>query len=161
MILLFRLLFGFWFEMLDPSFSLVTDLNRNLSGSVSKRFRLACNIILSCVTLINCQKPGYPTCWEFSHIQLFCKNEMHYFLRNPYSTSFASLCNSSVTHNHIMDFNDYFWSCQGKRPFRMGSTSRLSLPCLNSATLLFYGSIWSDILSQCCYNNSMNSLLLQ
>ena len=43
-------------------------------------------------------------------------------------------------------------------PPEWGSTSRLFLPCLNSVAILLYGSIWSDILSQCCYNNSMNSL---
>ena len=122
-----------------------------MSGSVSKKFRLASDI-LSCVLLINCQKSGYPTGWEFSHIQIFCKN-------SSWEIPTALAMHHSVTRLWPITISRTLVTISGvdtvRGPSEWGSTSRLPLPCLNSVSHLF---LWSDILPQCCYNNSMNSL---
>ena len=92
---------------------------------------------MSCVPLINCQKSGYPTGWEFLHMQIFCKNGMHYFLRKPYRTSYASFCNSSVTQNISWTLVTISGVVSVRGLPKSGSTSRLSLSCLNSATIPF------------------------
>ena len=106
--------------------SIVTNLSRSFSDSLSKRFRLAGDIFClvcfwSTVRSLGTQRAVLP-------YELFPeKSQQHY----------VSLCNLSVTYNHTMDLSDYFGSYHNDRPSQSGSSSRLSLPCLNSATHLF------------------------
>ena len=104
------------------------------SGVVTKlkKVQISKRHILSSVLL----KSGYSMGWEFSHTQNFCKNGMKSFLRNLSSTSYVSLSNTFITHNHILDFSCYFESDHSDRSSISGSSSRLSLPSLNSSIYL-------------------------
>ena len=107
---LFRLLFGFWGEMVDPCF-IQAETCQELC---LKMVQISTEHILCCVLsevwvpnglrvlsyFIILRVLSY---WEFYHIQSCHKNGMNSFLKNPYSTSYVSLCNSSVTRNRILD----------------------------------------------------------
>ena len=66
---LFRLLFEFWYELLDPCFIHIHNPWQKLVRICLKKVQISVRHILSCVLLMNCQKSGFPVGWGFSHIQ--------------------------------------------------------------------------------------------
>ena len=118
---LFRLLFGSWGEPMDPYFIHGHKTQQKLVMIGLKRVQISMWHILSCLLLINCQKSGYPRGWVLIS-RSFVRMEwtLSWEIPTGNSISYVSLYNSSVTHNHIMDFSDYFRSCHSDRPSRMG-----------------------------------------
>ena len=127
---LLRLLFGFWDEMMDPFLIIHSHKpQQKLARVCLKKVQISTRHIPTCMLLINCQKSGLPSCWKFSYIQIFRKNGMKSVLSNPNNTTRLSpitISGTLVTISRVAKVRD--------RPYWTGSSSRLSLPRLNSAT---------------------------
>ena len=117
--------------------SMVTHLNRNFSGSVSKRFRLASGIFCLVCLWSTIRSLGTQRAESFfifrSSVRMECTISWEIPAELAMHLSVTRLSLRTISWTLVT-----IWGVVTVRgPPEWGQTSRLSLPCLNSATILF------------------------